>query len=114
MNSINVIKPYKYLTMWVFDDERVGLEQEPFVSGADEIIDLMVKDIPDAETGFILVFSDSPFPGYQAEFEWRRAESGGNWYYVSELEKEGWLCPALFKYFEKAPQKLYAQFKQNA
>ncbi|MEJ2527940.1 MAG: hypothetical protein P8Y49_07690 [Sulfurovaceae bacterium] len=114
MNSINVIKPYKYLTMWVFDDERVGLEQEPFVSGADEIIDLMVKDIPDADNGFILVFSDTPFPGHQAKFEWRREDSGGNWYYVAELDREGWLCPALFKYFEKAPQELYAQFKQNA
>ncbi len=23
----------------------------------------------------------------------------------------GWLCPALFKYFDSAPQKLYALFK---
>ena len=35
MNSINIIKPYKYLDMWVFDDEKVGLLQEPFISGAD-------------------------------------------------------------------------------
>ena len=30
MNSINIIKPYKYLDMWGFDDEKVGLLQEPF------------------------------------------------------------------------------------
>jgi hypothetical protein len=24
---------------------------------------------------------------------------------------EGWLCPALFKYFEAAPQRIHAQFK---
>jgi hypothetical protein len=24
---------------------------------------------------------------------------------------EGWLCPALFKYFAEAPQELYAQFE---
>jgi hypothetical protein len=30
-------------------------------------------------------------------------ESGGNWYYCPQLDIEGWLCPALFKYFEKAP-----------
>jgi hypothetical protein len=35
--------------MWVFDDERVGLNQQAFVSGADDIIDLIVKDIPNAE-----------------------------------------------------------------
>jgi hypothetical protein len=34
MNAINVISPYKHHGMWVFDDARVGLVQEPFVSGA--------------------------------------------------------------------------------
>jgi hypothetical protein len=29
MNQLNVIAPYKYLGMWVFDDARVGLVQEP-------------------------------------------------------------------------------------
>jgi hypothetical protein len=24
---------------------------------------------------------------------------------------EGWLCPALFKYFDAAPPKIYAQFR---
>jgi hypothetical protein len=23
--------------------------------------------------------------------------------------QEGWLCPALFKYFEKAPEKIYCK-----
>jgi hypothetical protein len=97
--------------MWVFDDEKVGLVQEPFVSGADEIIDKMVADIPGAEDGFILLFSSAPFPGYQAVFEWRREEQGGNWYYFEALDMEGWLCPALFKYFESAPDKIYVRFK---
>ena len=35
MNAINVISPYRHHGMWVFDDARVGLVQEPFVSGAD-------------------------------------------------------------------------------
>jgi hypothetical protein len=111
MNAINVIQPYKYLTMWVFDDERVGLVQEPFVSGADEIIGKMVASIPNAEEGFILLFAATPFPGHQAVFEWRREDQGGNWYYFAELDMEGWLCPALFKYFDTAPEKIYVQFK---
>jgi hypothetical protein len=97
--------------MWVFDDEDAGLVKEPFVSGADTVIDHMVANIPDAAQGFTLVFSDQPFPGYQGEFEWRREEYEGNWYYSAALDMEGWLCPALFKYFEAAPAKLYAQFK---
>ncbi len=111
MNALRVIHPYKYEGMWVFDDEKVGLVQEPFVSGADTVIDRMVEEMPGAEQGFILIFSDNPFPGYQVEFEWRREEHGGNWYYTRALNMEGWLCPALFKYFDAAPPKLYAQFK---
>jgi hypothetical protein len=111
MNTINVIQPYKYIGMWVFDDEKVGLIQEPFVCGADDIIEKMVKDIPDAKTGFNLIFSSAPFPGHQAEFEWRREDEGGNWYYFKALDMEGWLCPALFKYFDVAPKRIYVQFK---
>jgi hypothetical protein len=111
MNALRVIHPYKYEGLWVFDDEKVGLLQEPFVSGADAVIDRMVADIPDAAEGFTLIFSDRPFPGYQGEFHWRREEFGGHWYYSPALDMEGWLCPALFKYFDLAPERLYAQFK---
>ncbi len=109
-----LIHPYKYEGMWVFDDEKTDLVQEPFVSGADDIIDKMVSDIPKADEGFSLLFSSMPFPGHQAEFEWRREESGGNWYYIKNLGMEGWLCPALFKYFSDAPKSIYAQFKVKA
>lgn len=114
MNTIIAIHPYKWEGLWVFDDDKVGLIQEPFVSGADTVIDRMVVDIADAASGFTLLFSANPFPGYQAAFEWRREEMGGNWYYSADLDAEGWLCPALFKYFEVAPDKIYAQFKQKS
>ena len=114
MNSIMVIRPYKYDEMWVFDDEKVGLLREPFVAGADTIIDRLVANIPNAEAGFSLLFSASPFPGYQVKFDWRREQYGGNWYYNAELDMEGWLCPALFKYFPEAPKEFYAQCKAIA
>ena len=111
VNAINIIAPYKAYGMWVFDDARVGLVQEPFVSGADTMIDRVVAGIPGAEAGFILVFSASPFPGHQFRLEWRREDGGGNWYYSPQLELEGWLCPALFRYFETAPREIFAQVK---
>lgn len=114
MNAIIAIHPYKHEGLWVFDDEKVGLIQEPFVSGADTVIERMVAGIPNAEAGFTLVFSANPFPGFQAEFDWRREEMGGHWYYSADLDMEGWLCPALFKYFAGAPLKIYAQFKEKA
>jgi len=48
------------------------------LSGADEIIDLMVEALPNAEAGFTLLFADSPFPGHQQRFDWRHEEYGGN------------------------------------
>jgi hypothetical protein len=111
MNSIIAIHPYKVEGVWVFDDSAVGLVQEPFVAGADVIIDRMVEGIEDAEKGVTILFSLNPFPGSQYEFEWRREEMGGNWYFSPQFQLEGWLCPALFKYFETAPAKIYAQVK---
>jgi len=109
MNSINLILPYRYETMWVFDDPRAGLNKEPFVSGADTMIDKLVADLPNAEKGFRLLFSATPFPGFQVKLEWRREEYGGNWYFSPEHNMEGWLCPALFKYFDKAPKEIYVK-----
>ena len=76
-NAINVIAPYKHLGMWVFDDPRVGLNQEPFVAGADAMIDRMVGDIPDAEHGFTLIFTASPFTGHQYKPDWVRLTRTG-------------------------------------
>ena len=109
MNALFAIAPYRFQGMWVFDDPAVGLRQEPFVSGADRIIDVLTEEIPGAAEGFKLIFSPTPFPGYSARFVWNREEFGGNWYSWPEREMEGWLCPALFKYFETAPRELYVQ-----
>ena len=69
-NVIHVIMmPYRYASTLVFDDPRVGLSQEPFVSGIPEMIDTMVESIPNAEKGFRLLFASEPFPGYQVKLE---------------------------------------------
>ena len=109
MNAIGVIAPYKFEGMWVFDDPAVGLSREPFVAGIDVMIDRLVASIPRAELGFRLLFSATPFPGYRVKLEWRREQSGGNWYYCRQFGIEGWLCPALFRYFDKAPPELYGR-----
>jgi len=108
-NALMVIAPYWYQGTWVFDDESVGLCREPFVEGVPEIIDEAIADIPDARNGFRLTFSREPFPGAGLVLTWIREEFGGHWYRSEQLGSEGWLCPALLKYFEIAPQKIYAK-----
>jgi hypothetical protein len=108
-NQIYVIAPYRYASTWVFDDPSVGLKAEPFVSGIPEMIDTLVKPIWNAEHGFRLLFSAQPFPGHQAELIRVRSEYGGPWYRWSETNMEGWLCPALSKYFPEPPAALYVR-----
>lgn len=77
-NSIFVIKPYKWEGMWVFDDAKVGLVREPFVGGADTMIDVATAHIPNASQGFVAVFSAGYFPDAKIVLEWVREEGGGN------------------------------------
>lgn len=107
-NALMVIFPYHYEDTWVFDDPDVDLVKEPFVFGIPEMIDDLVKDIPNAEKGFKLIFSKTPFPGFQRKLTWIREEYEGNWYTINK-EDEGWLCPALFKYFNEAPKEIYVK-----
>jgi hypothetical protein len=109
VNSLMVIVPYKYEGMWVFDDPAVGLNKEPFIAGIDTLIDKATAKIPHAKHGFRAIFSAMPFPGANFKLEWRREDSGGNWYYSPEFQQEGWLCPALFKYFTSAPREIYVK-----
>jgi hypothetical protein len=110
-NAIMVLRPYYWGgTTWVFDDPAAGLDKEAFVSGIPEMIRYMTRDIPDAEEGFLLTFSATPFPGYQYCIHKTSPTGetyGGNWYHMEEINQDGWLCPALFCYFAEAPEELY-------
>jgi len=107
--AIRAIHPYRHEGLWVFDDETVGLRQEPFVSGADGILDRLTAGIPGAATGFTLLFSAQPFPGFHIECLWQREEFGGNWYHCPAYGADGLLCPAQLKYFETTPPRLYVR-----
>jgi hypothetical protein len=74
------------------------------------MLDRLSAAIPNAQSGFRLLFSIEPFPGYQASFTWVRSDPvEGNWYRADETGEEGWLCPSLLCYFPIAPPKLFAR-----
>jgi hypothetical protein len=108
-NALMIIAPYKHAGTWVFDDDRMGLVREPFVAGVPEMIDVLVKDIPNAANGFRLLFSAQPFPGHQKKLTWVRGDSVGNYYRLDEPPMEGWLCPAMFRYYPKPPPEIYTK-----
>lgn len=101
------IRPYDYYGMLVFDDNTVGLDKEPFVQGVPDMLYHLCQSVGvlNPKKGFRLKFSGSPFEGFQMEATRTHGESGGNWYEAGGMK--GWLCPALYKYFQEAPEKLY-------
>ena len=117
-NQINVIHPYKWNGQWVFDDAEKGLDKEPFVAGADVVLDVLTVEMPNASQGFNLVFSNAPFPGADVEFQREEKENGGWWYSYTVPATGGvivgWLCPAIFKYFDEAPERIYASVNLSA
>ncbi len=113
-NAMMVIYPYRHEGVWVFDDARAGLVREPFVAGVSEMIDAAVAGIPGAQDGVRLLFSARPFPGFQEELVWVRGEYEGNWYRWEKHGVEGWLCPALLKYFDRPPERIYVRFESRS
>jgi len=121
------IYPYLlYGACWVFDDPRTGLTEEAFVLGASEMISRVVeaKSIPNAAKGFALTFDEAPFdhdvalswiPPREATMQLSSDSANladiGNWYKANVFGQEmiGWLCPALFLYFQQAPKTIYAK-----
>ena len=126
-NVLTVIEPYWYQDTWVFNDVSLGLEKEPIEgrfegemgemmelagvtgTGLSEMIDYLVKDIPNARSGFILLFSSQPFAGYQVELTRFMKEWSGWYYKAKNYRAEPWLPPTLLSYFGTAPESIYVK-----
>jgi hypothetical protein len=108
-NAMLVIEPYRQGNAWRFDEPLLHLKAEPFVQGMPEMIDKMVATLPGTNDKVRLIFSQHEFPGWQDRLDLRKEQDGGNWYYNEQYHMEGWLCPALFKFFPRAPQHIYAR-----
>ena len=111
-NSMLRIAPYWRHGTWAFDDAAHGLVAEPFVCGAEKMIDHVVVragiDLREARRrGIRLTFSARACPGAHAVADRVRPEAGGTWDRFGAPPMEGWLCPAMFHYFAEAPEEIY-------
>ena len=115
-NQINVISPYLWNSMWVFDDEKKELDKEPFVAGADTMLDFLTEHKYDSCN---LIFSKDPFKGHQHQIS-KSTSSELNWHGDPNIDgtdyefvqsdlgiHDLWLCPALLKYFDTPPDNIY-------
>jgi hypothetical protein len=107
-NALYTIRPYRMGSVRAFDDPARGLQAEPLVAGMPEMIN-RVMTLQRLEGDHVtIVFSDRPFPG-ALHLTKTRPEDAGAWYRLSEpFEAEGWLCPAMLRYFPEHPQDVYA------
>ena len=109
-NQINVAHPYLWNGQWVFDDESRGLDKEPFVAGADDMLDHVTNN----GTSCTLLFSKDEFPDYTFKItKANRTALVGTFYDYDDGKRsiDLWLCPALFKYINPAPQEIYFKVK---
>lgn len=98
---------------WVFDDVEFNLSQEAFVAGMDEVIDLITKDIPNANEGVNIHFQDGvgsdeyPFVVLTHATSMTHNKLGqSNYYYCKDLAKNVWLCNNMYRYTKETPQIL--------
>ena len=94
----------------MFDDPDANPKREPFLAGIPAMIDDLVRHIDRAKGGSRLLFSSQPFPGYRERLD-RLPPRGcaGRFYATENPRREGWLCPALLKYFAEPPGHLYVK-----
>ncbi len=113
MNT-KTIYPYLMHGVWVFDDEQAGLDAEPFVRGATEMLSALAQSKSIATDGtrvLKLTFSAEHFEGADVCLAWFAEDDGGNWYRATlgGVGMSCWLCPVLFKYFTVAPAALFVK-----
>ena len=122
-NSLLTIRLYRHDGLWVFDDDRVGLKAEPFVAGADDLIDYLL-DIKGMyataiREGVTAIFGKQEFRGADVRLDFTVYASGGTVYEPYGLpdfrnktgSREVWLCPALNLYFPESPQRIWVSMR---
>lgn len=122
-NSLLTIRLYYHHGLWVFDDVRTGLKAEPFVAGADDLIDyvLTVKGLRATalQDGFTAIFGKKEFRDADVQLNFTGYADGGTVYEPAGLPdfrnkdglREVWLCPALNLYFQDSPESIWVSLR---
>jgi hypothetical protein len=95
--------------LWVYDDASFGVKEQPFVFGADLILEKMVAGVDEELDRVNILFSAIPFPGSEHRLEFVREETEGFVYLWADHNLQGWMSPSLRNYFPDPPPKIFLQ-----
>ena len=105
-NAVIAISPYKIEGgIFAFDDPNTGLIREPFIGGANKYLHQWAGE----NESCTIAFSYNPIPNYDVKLNLQDSDMQLGSNYVDEQGYLVWLCPALFRYFTTAPDKLYVK-----
>ena len=109
MNTLFRILIRRQDELWVYDDATFEVKGQPFVFGADLILDKMVAGVDGVQDRVNVLFSAIPFPGSEHCIEFVRQETEGFVYRWEDEKLQGWVSPSLRNYFPDPPSKIYLQ-----
>jgi hypothetical protein len=121
MNAINYIHSYVHKGAWVFDDFSRELDKEPFVAGADLLLDVMADNDGNRKEGQTcgFYFGATPIPDWNVQLKIHSKDGNDGTFYTVDLPELGkqdegpiWLCPALLKFFEDSPENIYVKINR--
>jgi hypothetical protein len=112
MNSIFRILVRLVDGLWVFDDLKFGVKEQPFVFGSDLILVKMVAGVDEELDRVNILFSSVPFPGSEHCLKFVREETEGFVYRWEDEKLQGWMSPSLRNYFPDPPPKIFLQLLQ--
>jgi len=108
VGSMNFLYIYRHLGTWCYDDPRSDIIAEPFVQGADKIIDhALAGEGFSPDTELVKLYWNTK-PRWTIERLSSEIRNGEEWnhYRLLYTDITGWLCPQLLAFFSKAPEKL--------
>lgn len=117
MNSVNYISSYRHFGAWVFDDESRELDKEPFVEGADLLLDAMSgRDKYDYIDRCSFYFASTPLPSWDVKLTFDSEDGYDGSFFLVDFPAKGvsgqgpiWLCPALLKFFTTPPESIFVK-----
>jgi hypothetical protein len=100
---------YKDHGMWMFEDAEHGIDREPFVDGASELIDFLLDEFgfPPDEPVVVEFGLERTHPDM---VEIRKVEdTGDDWAVYQYKDRQGGFCPVTLIYLGSHPDRFFVR-----